>query len=152
MMYIYSIYDNSSGESFFPEFAPDDTTYIERIKYRIKNHAGWKVLYEENQAKPGKYVLRINGVFVKSTGMVYNENPDNEPIRKSMKLLLNEWSIRLGRATAIAIAICFGFLLGYYYCERSIMFDDIKHGIYMNEQAIQKNTEMIKQIYKKYEK
>nr|DAY69288.1 MAG TPA: hypothetical protein [Caudoviricetes sp.] len=67
-----------------------------------------------------------------------------------MKLLLNEWSIRLGRATAIAIAICFGFLLGYYYCERSIMFDDIKHGIYMNEQAIQKNTEMIKQIYKKY--
>lgn len=72
-------------------------------------------------------------------------------------LLLNEWSIRLGRATAIAIAICFGFLLGYYYCERSIMFDDIKHGIYMNEhgiymneQAIQKNTEMIKQIYKKY--
>lgn len=30
------------------------------------------------------------------------------------------------------------------------MFDDIKHGIYMNEQAIQKNTEMIKQIYKKY--
>lgn len=77
MMYIYSIYDNSSGESFFPEFAPDDTTYIERIKYRIKNHAGWKVLYEENQAKPGKYVLKINGVFVKSTGMVYNENPDN---------------------------------------------------------------------------
>lgn len=67
-----------------------------------------------------------------------------------MKLLLNEWSIRLGRATAIAIAICFGFLLGYY-CERSIMFDDIKHGIYMNEQAVQKNTEMIKQIYKKYE-
>ena len=65
-----------------------------------------------------------------------------------MKLLLNEWSIRLGRATAIAIAICFGFLLGYYYCERSIIFDDIKHGIYMNEQAIQKNTEMIKQIYK----
>lgn len=62
MMYIYSIYDNSSGESFFPEFAPDDTTYIERIKYRIKNHAGWKVLYEENQAKPGKYVLKINGV------------------------------------------------------------------------------------------
>ena len=50
-----------------------------------------------------------------------------------MKLLLNEWSIRLGWATAIAIAICFGFLLGYYYCERSIMFDDIKHGIYMNE-------------------
>lgn len=32
------------------------------------------------------------------------------------------------------------------------MFDDIKHGIYMNEQPIQKNTEMIKQIYKKYEK
>lgn len=32
MMYIYSIYDSSSGESFFPEFAPDDTTYIERIK------------------------------------------------------------------------------------------------------------------------
>lgn len=77
MMYIYSIYDNSSGESFFPEFAPDDTTYIERIKYRIKNHAGWKVLYEENRAKLGKYVLKINGVFVKSTGMVYNENPDN---------------------------------------------------------------------------
>lgn len=77
MMYIYSIYDNSSGESFFPEFAPDDTTYIERIKYRIKNHSVWKTLYTENQAKPGKYVLRINGVFVQSTGMVYNENPDN---------------------------------------------------------------------------
>jgi hypothetical protein len=77
MMYIYSIYDSSSGESFFPEFAPDDTTYIERIKYRIKNHSVWKTLYTENQKKSGKYVLRINGVFVQSTGMVYNENPDN---------------------------------------------------------------------------
>ena len=52
--------------------------FVQRfLKYRIKNHKGWKFLYEENQAKPGKYVLRINGVFVKSTGMVYNENPDN---------------------------------------------------------------------------
>lgn len=53
MMYIYSIYDSSSGESFFPEFAPDDTTYIERIKYRIKNHSVWKTLYTENQKKSG---------------------------------------------------------------------------------------------------
>ena len=50
---------------------------LKELNIGLKNHAVWKVLYEENQAKPGKYVLKINSVFVKSTGMVYNENPDN---------------------------------------------------------------------------
>lgn len=43
-----------------------------------------------------------------------------------MTVFLNEWAIRLCRSAAIAIAVCFGFLLGYYYCERSVIFDDIK--------------------------
>ena len=45
-----------------------------------------------------------------------------------MSVFLNEWAIRLCRSAAIAIAICFGFLLGWYYCERNVIFDDIKRG------------------------
>lgn len=69
-----------------------------------------------------------------------------------MSIFLNEWAIRLCRSAAIAIAVCFGFLLGYYYCERSVIFDDIKRGIWANEQAIHKNTELIHELYKKHEK
>ncbi len=67
-----------------------------------------------------------------------------------MTVLLNEWAIRLCRSAAIAIAICFGFLLGYCYCERSVIFDELKQGIYANEKAIQNNTEMIQELYKRY--
>lgn len=67
-----------------------------------------------------------------------------------MSVFLNEWAIRLCRSAAIAIAICFGFLLGYYYCERSVIFDELKHGIWANEKAIQNNTEMIQELYKRY--
>ena len=52
-----------------------------------------------------------------------------------MSVFLNEWAIRLCRSAAIAIAICFGFLLGWYYCER----------------AIQNNTKLIHELYKKHE-
>lgn len=68
-----------------------------------------------------------------------------------MSVFLNEWAIRLCRSAAIAIAICFGFLLGYYYCERSVIFDEIKRGIWTNEQAIHHNTQMISELYKKHE-
>lgn len=47
---------------------------------------------------------------------------------------------------AVAIAVCFGFLLGYYYCERSVIFEDIKKGIWANEQAIHQNTLMIHEL------
>lgn len=67
-----------------------------------------------------------------------------------MTVLLNEWAIRLCRSAAIAIAICFGFLLGYCYCERSVIFDELKQGIWANEKAIQNNTEMIQELYKRY--
>lgn len=67
-----------------------------------------------------------------------------------MTVLLNEWAIRLCRSAAIAIAICFGFLLGYCYCERSVIFDELKQGIWANERAIQNNTEMIQELYKRY--
>lgn len=67
-----------------------------------------------------------------------------------MTVLLNEWAIRLCRSVAIAIAICFGFLLGYCYCERSVIFDELKQGIWANEKAIQNNTEMIQELYKRY--
>lgn len=67
-----------------------------------------------------------------------------------MTVLLNEWAIRLYRSVAIAIAICFGFLLGYCYCEQSVIFDELKHGIWANEKAIQNNTEMIQKLYKRY--
>ena len=59
-----------------------------------------------------------------------------------MSVFLNEWAIRLCRSTAIAIAICFGFLLGWYYCERNVIFDDIK--------AIQNNTKLIHELYEKH--
>lgn len=68
-----------------------------------------------------------------------------------MTVFLNEWAIRLCRSAAIAIAVCFGFLLGYYYCERSVIFDDIKKGIRANEQAIYHNTQMINELSKKHE-
>ena len=68
-----------------------------------------------------------------------------------MTVLLNEGSIRLCRSVAIAIAVCFGFLLGHYYCERSVIFDEIKHGIWANEQAIHNNTKMIQELYKYHE-
>ena len=69
-----------------------------------------------------------------------------------MSVFLNEWAIRLCRSAAIAIAVCFGFLLGYYYCERSVIFDDIKKkGIWANERAIHNNTELIHELYKKHE-
>lgn len=67
-----------------------------------------------------------------------------------MTVLLNEWAIRLCRSAAIAIAIYFGFLLGYCYCERSVIFDELKQGIWANEKAIQNNTEMIQELYKRY--
>lgn len=67
-----------------------------------------------------------------------------------MTVLLNEWSIRLCRSMAVAIAVCFGFLLGYYYCERSVIFEDIKKGIWANEQAIHQNTLMIHELAKKH--
>lgn len=67
-----------------------------------------------------------------------------------MSVFLNEWAIRLCRSAAIAIAICFGFLLGWYYCERNVIFDDIKRGIWANEQAIQNNTKLIHELYKKH--
>lgn len=67
-----------------------------------------------------------------------------------MSVFLNEWAIRLCRSTAIAIAICFGFLLGWYYCERDVIFDELKQGIWANEKAIQNNTEMIQELYKRY--
>ncbi len=67
-----------------------------------------------------------------------------------MSVFLNEWAIRLCRSAAIAIAICFGFLLGYCYCERSVIFDELKQGIWANERAIQNNTEMIQELYKRY--
>lgn len=67
-----------------------------------------------------------------------------------MTVLLNEWSIRLCRSIAVAIAVCFGFLLGYYYCERSVIFEDIKKGIWANEQAIHQNTLMIRELAKKH--
>lgn len=67
-----------------------------------------------------------------------------------MSIFLNEWAIRLCRSAAIAIAVCFGFLLGYYYCERSVIFDDIKKGIWANEQAIHQNTELIHELYRRY--
>lgn len=67
-----------------------------------------------------------------------------------MSVFLNEWAIRLCRSAAIAIAICFGFLLGYCYCERSVIFDELKQGIWANEKAIQNNTEMIQELYKRY--
>ena len=67
-----------------------------------------------------------------------------------MTVLLNEWSIRLGRSIAVAIAVCFGFLLGYYYCERSVIFEDIKKGIWANEQAIHQNTFMVHEFAKKH--
>ena len=57
-----------------------------------------------------------------------------------MTVLLNEWAIRLCRSAAIAIAVCFGFLLGWYYCERNVIFDEFKHGIWANEKAIQTNS------------
>jgi len=67
-----------------------------------------------------------------------------------MSVFLNEWAIRLCRSMAIAIAICFGFLLGWYYCERDVIFDELKQGIWANEKAIQNNTEMIQELYKRY--
>ena len=63
---------------------------------------------------------------------------------------LNEWVIKLCRSAAIAIAVCFGFLLGYYYCERSVIFDEIKKGIWSNEQAIHRNTALINELYEKH--
>ena len=63
---------------------------------------------------------------------------------------LNEWVIRLCRSAAIAIAVCFGFLLGYYYCERNVIFDEIKKGIWSNERAIHRNTELINELYEKH--
>ena len=42
-------------------------------------------------------------------------------------------------------------LLGWYYCERNVIFDDIKRGIWANEQAIQNNTKLIHELYKKHE-
>ncbi len=68
-----------------------------------------------------------------------------------MSVFLNEWGIRLCRSEAIAIAVCFGFLLGYFYSERPVILDDIKKGIWANEQAIQMNTQLIHELYKKHE-
>lgn len=67
-----------------------------------------------------------------------------------MTVLLNEWVIRLCRSAAIAFAVCFGFLLGWYYCERNVIFDELKHGIWANEKAIQTNTQKINELYQKY--